>query len=324
MLGETPQNVVARGRLLLLFPGALGDFLCFLPTAMGLRQAHGETLLVANAAAVELVENGPFRTASIDRSEVADLFAGGPPSASARSLFAGFAVAHSWTGHGAPELATRLAAITGGTVRVHRFRGMHAGEHAIDYYARCAGVPPAPAAVWTTAADQAWAEEWCRANLGGAASIIVVHPGSGSPRKSWDGFPDLVRELRVRAPARNAAVAVVLGPAEMERGTRAPDGVAAIRGVSLRRVAALLQRAALYVGNDAGISHLAAVVGAPTLALFGPSDPALWAPRGRSVEVISAPTPCSRCGADRFCRHRLAPQAVLAAVERMIPELMRV
>ena len=52
---------------------------------------------------------------------------------------------------------------------------------------------------------------------------------------------------------------------------------------------AALARAGLYVGNDSGASHLAAAAGAPTLALFGPSDPAVWAPVGPSVRTMRAP-----------------------------------
>jgi ADP-heptose:LPS heptosyltransferase len=48
----------------------------------------------------------------------------------------------------------------------------------------------------------------------------------------------------------------------------------------------MLARCAAFIGNDSGITHLAAAVGAPTLAVFGPTDPALWAPRGKAVRVV--------------------------------------
>jgi ADP-heptose:LPS heptosyltransferase len=57
----------------------------------------------------------------------------------------------------------------------------------------------------------------------------------------------------------------------------------------LRVLGALLARAALYVGNDSGVTHLAAAWGAPTLALFGPTDPAQWAPLGPRVRTLRAP-----------------------------------
>jgi len=308
----------AATRLLILFPGALGDFLCVLPAVIGLQRAHRmETLLVANPVALELVEAGPFRTASIQRREVADLFADGPPSDATRSLFEGFGVTHSWTGYGHPQLCARLAAITGGTVQLHRFSAMRAAEHAVDYYARCVATQPHAAQVWTTAAEQAWAERWCGAHLPRGGPLLVAHPGSGSPRKNWEGFAALPPELQTRWRACGGGVVVLLGPAEAEQGARAYGDLPAIHGVALRQIAALLARASLYVGNDSGISHLAATVGTATLALFGPSDPALWAPRGRAVEVISTTAVCGQCGPERFCIHRLDPAVVLAAIERM-------
>ena len=74
------------------------------------------------------------------------------------------------------------------------------------------------------------------------------------------------------------------GPAEREL-TPPPDAVLA-REWPLRRLAAALAGARLLLGNDAGVSHLAAAAGAPTLALFGPTDPALWAPVGPCVRTL--------------------------------------
>jgi ADP-heptose:LPS heptosyltransferase len=53
----------------------------------------------------------------------------------------------------------------------------------------------------------------------------------------------------------------------------------------LYELAGWLARARLYIGNDSGITHLAAAVGTPVLALFGPTDPAVWGPRGRNVRI---------------------------------------
>ena len=54
----------------------------------------------------------------------------------------------------------------------------------------------------------------------------------------------------------------------------------------LRTLGAVLSRAGLFLGNDSGISHLAAAGGTRTLALFGPTDPAQWAPVGRAVLTL--------------------------------------
>jgi heptosyltransferase-3 len=114
--------------------------------------------------------------------------------------------------------------------------------------------------------------------------FVAVHPGSGSPAKNWPfaRFVDAARAL-----AGRHRWLLVAGPAERDMAMP-PDAVLA-RDFPLRLLGASLARAAVFLGNDAGVSHLAAAVGAPTLALFGPTDPALWAPVGPRVKTLRAP-----------------------------------
>jgi ADP-heptose:LPS heptosyltransferase len=70
----------------------------------------------------------------------------------------------------------------------------------------------------------------------------------------------------------------------------------------LARVAALFSLAQAAVGNDSGPTHLAAAVGCPTVAVFGPTDPAVWGPVGPSVRVVadrSGETPWANVTVDR-------------------------
>ena len=60
----------------------------------------------------------------------------------------------------------------------------------------------------------------------------------------------------------------------------------ATRFDDLYELAQWLARARLYIGNDSGITHLAAAVGTPVVAVFGPTDPAVWGPRGDHVRVV--------------------------------------
>lgn len=142
---------------------------------------------------------------------------------------------------------------------------------------------------------------------------IVVHPGSGGEDKCWPAecFEALLEGLR----GRGLSVLPVLGEAEVERwpaerlerwvgihDAALPRSIGALHG--------LLARARAYVGNDAGPTHLAAQLGLPTLALFGPTDPRVWSPRGPGVAVLAPPVPR---GMDW-----LGVQAVLGRVARMI------
>jgi hypothetical protein len=114
--------------------------------------------------------------------------------------------------------------------------------------------------------------------------FLALHPGSGSPGKNWpvERFVELARRLSGARPC-----VLVQGPAE-ER-TAVPPGVIVARDWPLRLLGATLARAGLFVGNDSGVAHLAAASGAPTLTLFGPTDPLLWAPVGPSVAALRAP-----------------------------------
>jgi ADP-heptose:LPS heptosyltransferase len=83
----------------------------------------------------------------------------------------------------------------------------------------------------------------------------------------------------IEGPADADAVSCVLSLLETEPPVA--------RDWSLPRLAAVMVEAALFLGNDSGLTHLAAGVGAPTIALFGPTDPIVWAPLGPRVLVIA-------------------------------------
>jgi heptosyltransferase III len=120
------------------------------------------------------------------------------------------------------------------------------------------------------------------------AAYVAVHPGSGSPAKNWPlpRFAALAEAVSCGRPWL-----LVEGPAEigsLETLRRVP-GARVASGVPPRVLGAALARAGTYVGNDSGVTHLAASWGAPVLALFGPTDPRSWAPVGPQVSILRAP-----------------------------------
>jgi heptosyltransferase III len=112
-------------------------------------------------------------------------------------------------------------------------------------------------------------------DAGAARDSVEIHPFSGSPRKNWpfEKFFELASLLP-------CAVDWACGPGEDLSGAAQFDNLADL--------AAWMRGARLYIGNDSGITHLAAATGCRTLALFGPTDPAVWAPRGPNVKVLRA------------------------------------
>ena len=126
----------------------------------------------------------------------------------------------------------------------------------------------------------------------GGQALIALHPGSGSPTKNWpiENWLWLIEDLLLDPMHRR--VIVVGGEADDEqiaqvRG-RFADGVRYAINWPLRRLAILLS-SAQFVGNDSGISHLAAAAGARCLVLFGPTDPKVWVPQGDNVRLMIAP-----------------------------------
>ena len=119
--------------------------------------------------------------------------------------------------------------------------------------------------------------------------FVLVHPGSGSPTKNWP-VERFARVVHALPDALGAAPVVLAGPAEAENAERLAAALSlpasVLRDLQLTVVAGLIRHARAYVGNDSGLTHLAGLVGTPTLALFGPTDPVMWAPLGPRVRVL--------------------------------------
>jgi heptosyltransferase-2 len=125
--------------------------------------------------------------------------------------------------------------------------------------------------------------------------LIALHPGSGGKAKNWP-LPRwaAVAETLLSADS-NRWILLIGGEADIERVERLRailpnEKVKCAQNFSLLELAARLQNCALFLGHDSGISHLAAAVGTPSILLFGPTDPAIWAPANPQVRVLRAPT----------------------------------
>ena len=144
------------------------------------------------------------------------------------------------------------------------------GQHASVYYTHCLGLPEQPLfKLHYPPADIAY--------------DVVIHPGSGDPKKNWplEQFEALAEALE----AHGRQVTWCIGPAEQERMLRLPKGTK-LHCESLQELATNLVGARQFIGNDSGITHLSAALGIPTLALFKDTNPTIWAPRGAHVQVM--------------------------------------
>jgi heptosyltransferase-3 len=124
--------------------------------------------------------------------------------------------------------------------------------------------------------------------------LVVLHPGSGSSVKCAPPvlWAKLISGLMTR-PRRE--ICLVGGPADSDILRRVQNLLTEVRptivtGLDLLSVGRKIQHAQLYIGNDSGLSHLAAHLCIPSILLFGATDPAKWAPRGEHIRIVGTST----------------------------------
>ena len=129
-----------------------------------------------------------------------------------------------------------------------------------------------------------------RIGIASDRNTVVIHPGSGGLHKCWnvDNFLAIAAELI----ANNCEAIFLLGPAELERFDPAKiakitDTAKCLTDLSLTEVLQLISCAGAFLGNDSGITHLAAALGVRTAAVFGPTDPKLYRPIGPAVSTFT-------------------------------------
>ncbi len=157
--------------------------------------------------------------------------------------------------------------------------------------------------------------------------FAVIHPSAAFDTKQWatENFARVAEELTTRG----LTPLVIVGPGEVQLlqllVKRSTARVTALSDLSLPEVAALLSGARLFVGNDSGIAHLAAAVGAPCVVIFGSSNVAHWRPwTTLPNEVVRQELPCQPCHG-YFCGEFEKPECILRVpVERVVAALDRV
>jgi heptosyltransferase-2 len=278
-------------RMLLLRPGALGDVIAARAAIGAVRAGapDAEVLLLAPGGRGRLLERPGLadRVLDLDGAEAAWLFADTdePPPPPLRGAAGDPAHAFAWLADPDGATGRALARLGAGAVHVlpprPEERGkVHIHEHLARPVREALGLEtsPLPALAVPLGAVHAARE---------AAGLTrrpyaVLHPGSGSPRKNW---PDYQYETLARRLAGTLEIVVTSGEADGDLGARLARRAAArhLHDRPLEELAALLAGADLYVGNDSGVSHLAAAVESGgrrphAVVLFGPTLPQVWGP----------------------------------------------
>jgi heptosyltransferase-3 len=131
------------------------------------------------------------------------------------------------------------------------------------------------------------------------SSLLVVHPGSGASWKCWSAL-NFAQILDWWKSSRKPAL-LLEGPADGAIVKEIQNRIAlpTLSNPPLPVLATLLNKCAAYIGNDSGVTHLAAAIGAKVVAIFGPTDPEIWAPRGKNVTVIKGNADCAPCSPEK-------------------------
>lgn len=156
---------------------------------------------------------------------------------------------------------------------------------------------------------------------------ILIHPGSGSIKKCWPvlNFIAVASSLVLKGNQPE----FILGPAEhflAETLSHNNKNRLKIHIMDdLIQFSSVLKTADAFIGNDSGISHLAAFIGLPTVAVFGPSDPKRWKPFGNAVTVVRPDLACSPCFEistadcnDLKCFNQTLPETVINALNMLM------
>jgi heptosyltransferase-3 len=151
-------------------------------------------------------------------------------------------------------------------------------------------LPPPSAVIAPRPRDGIEAAALAKHLLKAEERLALIHPGSGGREKIWPpaGWTTLIGRLLEQPRLR---LGLIQGPADHDILRRLHESLELshllpFHNLRLGLLAGIMGHAAFYIGNDSGITHLAAACGLPTIALFGPTDPRIWAPRGPAVRVI--------------------------------------
>ncbi len=248
-------------RRLILRPGAIGDCILALPAVEHLVSEYTE---IWTASAVVPLIRFASRVRALSSTGIDVVGIGNSMDRELERVLQSFDLIVSWYGANRPEFRDALLATGVSCQFLPALPPPDYGGHASAFFCAQVGAPEAVPRIDVDRADGAGRPD---------QSTIALHPFSGSARKNWP-----LARYRELAASLDRKVEWLAGPEE--------DLAEARRFGDLCELARWLRGTSLYIGNDSGITHLAAAVGVPTLALFGPTDPIRWGPRGDNVTVL--------------------------------------
>lgn len=276
--------------ILVLRPGAIGDALLAFPTLHALRAKYGAKRItfVSNANVLPLVQAWKLAddVSDFEQTLWSELFSTtGIRDAGLRELLAATDIAICWLGDPDHLVEGNLRQVGIKKIIVAPGRPPeNSFAHVAEYLASTVKISAKQVRSWHPILPGAKAER-----------AIAIHPGSGGERKNWPiaSFAEIIKTLW----QENCSVLLLAGPAEeqklayLQRHLKPPRGLyRTLVNAPLLEIVQQIRHCQGYLGNDSGITHLAAMLGVPTVAIFGPgSRTSNWEPLGKHVGIIQQP-----------------------------------
>lgn len=326
-------------RVLIIHQGALGDFICCLPALACVRRAlpHAHVTLMGYPRILQVVENRYYADAvvSVDGADMALLYQGGAEHPSAlRDLFGTFQLIGVIGLNRNPFVQNLRKISRARVVVIPPFPPEGTALHMVDHLLslpRRLGVPvhrDVPR-LHLLDRDRVVAGAFLgNHGIGPDAFLIAIHPGSGGRGKTWpaERFLGLADAL---VATHDAQILFIVGPGEgqiKQEFLKTPRSKLPliVDGLPLPHLGAILERCCVFIGNDSGVTHMAAAIGVPVVAIFGPSDPVRWAPKGREISLIRRAVPCAPCERQTMSRCRLRRCLLEISVDEVAQAVHRI
>lgn len=322
--------------ILVIHPGALGDVLLAVPALQWLKKTFPDhsILLLSNEPAGRILLDCRLIDAwmSVQGADCAELWSGSlPGSAELRQRLQTCDRAVAWMRDDDRGLVNALKRCGVGEVLIQSpFNPTLKSRHQTDRFLETLGGTiaqrPVDEAIQLSTSLMEQGQAWL-ADRGVADDrpLVLIHPGSGSRYKCTSA--EVLASVIVALNQEGFYSLVLEGPADEAIAAqlchRLPMTVPVLRGQELSLVAGVMAQAVIFIGHDSGVTHLAACLGVPTIALFGPTDPNQWAPRGAHVVVMrGAACVCRSWDEVRHCDNKpclaLSHGEILAAVRTII------
>ena len=286
-------------RVLIIRSGAVGDLILTLPVLAALKKRYdGISIdMMGDPVRLSLLKQCGYvaKVLSIDDRKYTPLFApGGAPAGTALESLRSYDVICSYLPDPDGVFSENLRRVAAGPVvtgRAHPDRDdaerrTHMTRVLMDVLkplgAKAVADPPDIRPPLNRASDDI-------RSLPSDCTLVAIHPGSGGLAKCWPA--ERYAALIERLAERGYRPVVTFGPADDPVRCRILPRIKTrdaliVENRSLFDMAVLYVRCQAMIGNDSGLTHLAASLGTPAIALFGPTDPAVWGPRGKQVRLF--------------------------------------